>query len=99
MSVGCSDVDGSEAFKTYSTSMTLSYWVLTGQIMASSTRPDKTLSRRKLRIPNLGGRSFPVLDRPPSCKSLADHSSIALSRVEITTEHTNKTFKVVTMGQ
>src|SRR6266571_4712630 len=46
---------------THSTSMTLSYCVLTGHIIASSTRPDATLSKRKLRIPNLGGRSLPVL--------------------------------------
>ena len=48
--------------------MTLSYCVLTGQMIVSSTRPDKILSIMKLRIPNLGERSFPVLERPPSIK-------------------------------
>lgn len=48
--------------------MTLSYCVLTGQMIVSSTRPDRILSRMKLRIPNLGERSFPVLERPPSIK-------------------------------
>jgi hypothetical protein len=36
--------------------------------MASSTLPDRIVSRMKLRIPNFGDKSFPVLERPPSCK-------------------------------
>lgn len=48
--------------------MTLSYCVLTGQMIVSSTRPERILSTMKLRIPNLGERSFPVLERPPSIK-------------------------------
>lgn len=48
--------------------MTLSYWVLTGQMMASSTELERSDSRRKERMPNFGCSSFPVRERPPSVR-------------------------------
>ena len=63
---------------------------------ASSTRPDRTESSKKLRMPNLGGRSFPVRDRPPS---VGEESARELVEDCGLDKRTNETLKIIAVRQ
>lgn len=57
--------------------------------MASLTRPERTLSSKKLKMPNFGCNSFPVRERPPS--AVYQYALLVYRLMSLT----NETFEVI----